>query len=248
MAAASYVPGGWLGLIRQGTAVILDPATPAPLVSTVWDLLAKDPDAAEVLHAVTGGFGAQLSASPCFGIIGFSDSLRVFLRGDIDLTVRLPSGPVHLDGRNVSTWTERWLDAPEWFSVDVPAAAEAHPELVVAALHTELPVVAGTVLLQSLRISVNESGGGLRDRLETAAPPNAAPPTAPSSAAPPVEASAETIVAPGEDISLPAGPEQETSAETVAGLQETVTGHTETGAATAATLPGDSPATELTSS
>src|SRR6476661_9264188 len=81
MAAASYVPGGWLGLIRQGTAVILDPATPAPLVSTVWDLLAKDPDAAEVLHAVTGGFGAQLSASPCFGIIGFSDSLRVFLRG-----------------------------------------------------------------------------------------------------------------------------------------------------------------------
>ncbi|MFF2316706.1 hypothetical protein ACFVTE_10590 [Arthrobacter sp. NPDC058097] len=249
MAAASYVPGGWLGLIRQGTAVILDPATPAPLVSTVWDLLAKGPDAAEVLHAVTGGFGAPLSASPCFGIIGFSGSLRVFLRGDVDLTVQLASGPVKLDGRNVTTWTERWLDAPESFSVDVPAAAEAHPEGPAAALHTELPVVEGTVLLQSLRVSVTESGGSRSDRPDTAAPSAAAPSAAaPSTAATTFEASAETIAAPGEDISLTAEPEPEASAETVAGLQETVTGFTETGAASAGTLPEDSPATELTGS
>jgi hypothetical protein len=239
MAAASYLPGGWLGLIRQGTAVILDPATPAPQVSRVWDLLAKGPDAAEVLHAVTGGFGVPLSASPCFGIIGFSDSLRVFLRGDIDLTVQLPSGPVKLDGRNVTTWTERWMDAPESFSVDVPAAAGAHPELPAAALHAaELPVVEGTVLLQSLRVSVIESGGGPPDRPEPAA-------TSPA-AATPLEASAETIVAPGEAVSLAAEPEQEASAETVAGLQETVTGYAE--AAAAGTLPEDSPATELTGS
>jgi hypothetical protein len=241
MAAASYVPGGWLGLIRQGTAVILDPATPAPLVSTLWDLLAKGPDTAEVLHAVTGGFGAPLSASPCFGIIGFSDSLRVFLRGDIDLTVQLPSGPVKLDGRNVTTWTERWLDAPESFSVDVPAAAGAHPELPTAALHTaELPVVEGTVLLQSLRVGVIESGGRPLEQREIAAPSTAA--------ATPLEASAETIVAPREDMSLAVEPEQEASAETVAGLQETVTGYTESGPAAAGTPPEDSPAAELTGS
>jgi hypothetical protein len=241
MAAASYVPGGWLGLIRQGTAVILDPATPAPLVSTLWDLLAKGPDTAEVLHAVTGGFGAPLSASPCFGIIGFSDSLRVFLRGDIDLTVQLPSGPVKLDGRNVTTWTERWLDAPESFSVDVPAAAGAHPELPTAALHTaELPVVEGTVLLQSLRVGVIESGGRPLEQREIAAPSTAA--------ATPLELSAETIVAPREDMSLAVEPEQEASAETVAGLQETVTGYTESGPAAAGTPPEDSPAAELTGS
>jgi hypothetical protein len=241
MAAASYVPGGWLGLIRQGTAVILDPATPAPLVSTLWDLLAKGPDTAEVLHAVTGGFGAPLSASPCFGIIGFSDSLRVFLRGDIDLTVQLPSGPVKLDGRNVTTWTERWLDAPESFSVDVPAAAGAHPELPTAALHTaELPVVEGTVLLQSLRVGVIESGGRPLEQREIAAPSTAA--------ATPLEASAETIVAPREDMSLAVEPEQEASAETVAGLQETVTGYTESGPAAAGTPPEDSSAAELTGS
>ncbi|MFC9351106.1 hypothetical protein [Arthrobacter sp. NPDC057013] len=250
MAAASYVPGGWLGLIRQGTAVILDPATPAPLVSTVWDLLAKGQNAAEILHAVTGGFGAPLSASPCFGIIGFSDSLRVFLRGDIDLTVQLPSGSVKLDGRNVTTWTERWLEAPERFSVEVPAAAGAHPELPEAALHTadlrtaELPLIEGAVLLQSLRVSVTKPGGSPPGRPEPVAMSTAAPSTAEA----PLEASAETIVAPGEDVSLAAEPEQEASAETVAGLQETVTGYTETGAAAAGTLPGDSPATELTGS
>ncbi|MFE4837137.1 hypothetical protein ACFRAU_20980 [Arthrobacter sp. NPDC056691] len=240
MAAASYVPGGWLGLIRSGTAVILDPDTPAPLVSTVWDLLAKGPDAAEVLHAMTGGFGAPLSASPWFGIIGFSDSLRVFLRGDIDLTVQLPSGPVNLDGRNVTTWTERWLDAPEWFSVAVPAAApprsgSSEPgsladtraaEMPAAAVPaTGLPLMEGAVLLQSLRISVTGPGGTPSDRLETAAT---------SAAAASGEASAETMVVPGDEISLAPEPE-EVSAETVAGLQETVTGFT--GAAAAGTQP-----------
>ncbi|WP_314192780.1 hypothetical protein [uncultured Arthrobacter sp.] len=233
MAAASYVPGGWLGLIRSGTAVILDPATPAPLVSTVWDLLAKGPDASEVLHAVAGGFGAPLSASPWFGIIGFSDSLRVFLRGEIDLTVQLPSGPVNLDGRNVTTWTERWLDAPEWFSVAVPEAASAQSGpsvsgpvagMPAAALPVaELPVVEGAVLLQSLRVSVTGPGGAPSFRPETAAPETAVPETAaPAMSAAPMSVAATTL---------------EVSAETVAGLQETVTGFTETGAASAGTLP-----------
>jgi len=260
MAAASYVPGGWLGLIRSGTAVILDPATPATLVSTVWDLLAKGPDAAEILHAVTGGFGAPLSASPWFGIIGFSDSLRVFLRGDIDLTVQLPSGPVNLDGRNVTTWTERWLDTPEWFSVAVPEAASGQsapsgPGSVAgkpagALPVAELPVVEGAMLLQSLRVSVTGPGQALSFRPETAAP-------------------AMSVAATSAAAMSVAATSMEASAETVAGLQETVTGFTETGAAAAGTLPEevlseeapsqdappeeslsreDSPATEFTSS
>ena len=160
----------------------------------------NSPDAAEVLHAVTGGFGAPLSASPWFGIIGFSDSLRVFLRGDIDLTVQLPSGPVNLDGRNVTTWTERWLEAPEWFSVSTPGAAS---------LLSELPVVEGAVLLQSLRVSVAGSVGAL--------PAGAGPAGAlPAGALP-----AATHTA----VELPAAPEAEAayaevSAETVVGLTE----------------------------
>ncbi|PNH86588.1 hypothetical protein [Arthrobacter sp. AFG20] len=201
MAAASYVPGGWLGLIRSGTAVILDPATPAPLVGTVWDLLETSPDAAEVLHAVTGGFGAPLSASPWFGIIGFSDSLRVFLRGDIDLTVQLPSGPVNLDGRNVTTWTERWLDAPEWFSVSAPAGA--------ASRQSELPVVEGAVLLQSLRVNIAGSVAAL--------PVGAVPAGAVPAGALPAgtHTAAELSVAPEAEAAY-----SEVSAETMVGLTE----------------------------
>src|SRR6476620_671179 len=120
MTAANYVPGTWLGLVRSGTAVILGPDTPAPLVSTMWNLLGDGPEVHDVLHAVTSGFGVPLSRTPWFGIVGFRESLRVFLRGDLDLTVQLPGGPVELDGRNVTTWTERWLDAPEWLSLTVP--------------------------------------------------------------------------------------------------------------------------------
>ncbi|MBT2548505.1 FHA domain-containing protein [Arthrobacter sp. ISL-65] len=240
MAAASYVPGGWLGLIRSGTAVILDPATPAPLVSTVWDLLEKSPDAAEVLHAVTGGFGAPLSASPWFGIIGFSDSLRVFLRGDIDLTVQLPSGPVNLDGRNVTTWTERWLDAPEWFSVSAPAGA--------ASRLSELPVVEGAVLLQSLRVSV---AGSLR-ALPVGAPPAGALPGGTHTAAA-LPAGTQTAAA------LSAAPEaeppySEVSAETMVGLTEDASVEAEEPEAAAPAIEppaqGDEhePAAELTGS
>jgi hypothetical protein len=213
MAAASYVPGGWLGLIRSGTAVILDPATPAPLVSTVWDLLETSPDAAEVLHAVTGGFGAPLSASPWFGIIGFSDSLRVFLRGDIDLTVQLPSGPVNLDGRNVTTWTERWLDAPEWFSVSAPGGA--------ASRQSELPVVEGAVLLQSLRVSIAGSvaalpAGALPAGTHAGTHTAAEPSVAPEAAAAYSEVSAETMVGLTEDASVEAEEPEEPEAAVAA--------------------------------
>ena len=247
MAAASYVPGGWLGLIRSGTAVILDPATPAPLVSTVWDLLENSPDAAEVLHALTGGFGAPLSASPWFGIIGFSDSLRVFLRGDIDLTVQLPSGPVNLDGRNVTTWTERWLEAPEWFSVSTPGAAS---------LLSELPVVEGAVLLQSLRVSVAGSvgalpaGAGPAGALPAGALPAATHtavelPAAPEAEAAYAEVSAETVVGLTEDASVEAE-ELEEPAEPEAAVAEIETPAHGDEHEPAAELTGS--ATEFTSS
>jgi hypothetical protein len=157
---------------------------------------------------VTGGFSAPLSASPWFGIIAFSDSLRVFLRGDIDLTVQLRSGPVTLDGRNVITWTERWLDAPEWFSVSAPAGS-------ASLLLSELPVAEGAVLLQSLRVSVTGSIGALPGGAVPAAaePAGALPagthtaaelPVPPEAEAAYSEVSAETMVGLTEDASVEA--------------------------------------------
>lgn len=156
MTAANYAPGTWIGLVRSGTAVLLGPEAPPELVRTLWTLLQDRPEVHDVLHAVTGGLGVPLSSCPSFGIIGFRESLRVFLRGDLDLRVQQQSGTVELDGRNVTTWTERWLDSPEWFSLTVPGAPGKPGEPGTL----ELPVAEGVVLLRSLHVDVTGKAAG----------------------------------------------------------------------------------------
>ncbi|MFJ5697791.1 hypothetical protein [Arthrobacter sp. NPDC093139] len=228
MTAASYAPGSWFGILRSGTAVILGPESEPALVRKVWGLLQGQPEVHEVLHAVTGGLGAPLSRCPQFGIIGFRESLRVFLRGDLDLTVHLEGGMVALDGRNVTTWTERWLDSPEWFSLTIPGApggqaglrSSTAPELPAL----ELPVGEGVFLLQALRLAMAGDGTGAGGGAGAAAVTLAA-----------VEASSETMAAlPVATVEAAAGPEPAVAGEAVsdetsyqAVSDETVSGQAE---------------------
>ncbi|XAS67894.1 FHA domain-containing protein [Micrococcaceae bacterium Sec5.7] len=155
MVASNYISGSWLGIVRSRTAVVLRADTTPALVQSLWELLETGPEVHEVLHAVTRSFGVSLAKVPPFGIVDFQDSLGVFLRGDIDLTVQLPTGPVELNGRDVTTWTERWLLAPEWYSLTVPGEATGS---------VELPLSEGVVLLQGLRVAVAGAGNGARGR------------------------------------------------------------------------------------
>jgi hypothetical protein len=123
--------------------VLLPPATPPALVDSLWELLAGEPEAHEVLHAVTSASSGSLAQIPWFGIVDFRDSLRVFLRGDIELTAQLAAGAVELNGRDVTTWTERRLSDPKWCKVAVPGDAAGA---------TELPLGEGVVLLQRLTV------------------------------------------------------------------------------------------------
>lgn len=141
MAANNYVPGTWHGIVRSRTAVLLGPDTPPQLVHSLWALLESGPEVHELLHAVTSSFGVSLAQIPPFGIVDFKDTLRVFLRGDIDLTVQLSGGPLELHGRDVTTWAERHLAAPEWYRISVPGDETAGQAL---------PLQDGVVLLQSL--------------------------------------------------------------------------------------------------
>ncbi len=143
MVSSSYTPGTWLGVVRSGTAVLLAPATPPALVDSLWELLAREPEVHEVLHAVTSASSGSLAQIPWFGIVEFRDSLRVFLRGDIELTAQLAAGPVELNGSDVTTWTERRLSAPESYKVSVPGDPAGA---------AELPLGEGVVLLQSLTV------------------------------------------------------------------------------------------------
>src|SRR6476469_3675359 len=107
MTGASYPPATWRGIVRSGTAVLLAPETPAELAGAIWDLLGSRPEPHEVLAAVTSSSGGSLTRIPSFGILAFNGSLRVFLRGNLDLRVEQPGGAVDLDGRDVTTWNER---------------------------------------------------------------------------------------------------------------------------------------------
>lgn len=144
MERTSYVPGSWLGVVRSGIAVLLGPGTLPALARAVWDLLADRPAVHEVLHAVTSSSGGSLASIPSFGILDFNGSLRVFLRGDLDLTVVEPDGAVELNGRDVTTWNERRFALPARCTLAIPGAGEAGLP--------ELPLAEGVILLQSLTL------------------------------------------------------------------------------------------------
>lgn len=229
MASADYAPGGWFGIVRSETAVILGPESQPALVRNIWDLLEGGPEVHEVLHAVTGGLGVPLSHLPRFGIISFRGSLRVFLRGDLQLNVQLPTGPVQLDGRNVTTWTERLLDSPQAFTLAAPGAEQDLPGREFPVQGTGLPVTEGVVLLQALRADL--AGTGSTDL--PASPAGASRKASPAEASPAASPKASPDVL------------QEVSPETIAGPPETTFegGSLDAAAPDVPALPATEPAT-----
>ncbi|MGJ3192348.1 FHA domain-containing protein [Paenarthrobacter sp. FR1] len=163
-----YQRGEWFGVVRNGTVVLLGPDTPHALIDTVWELLASAPEAHEVLHEVTDAFGVSLSRIPPFGIIDVKDALRVFLRGDLELLVQLPSGTEQITGRDVTTWTERRLPGVASYSLRIgegsrPLNSSASnssprnsPTLDSPSLNS-LPLTEGVVLLAALEVGTSES-------------------------------------------------------------------------------------------
>ncbi|BCW35397.1 hypothetical protein StoSoilA2_14530 [Arthrobacter sp. StoSoilA2] len=159
---ARYQRGDWFGVIRQGTVVLLGPDTPPALIDSVWDLLASAPEAHEVLHEVTEAFGVSLSRIPPFGIIDSKDALRVFLRGDLELVVKMSAGEEVLSGRDVTTWTERRLTAADSYVLRIGAGTRSSSvpaDLGIPARPGEtstpdgsLPLGEGVVLLASLEV------------------------------------------------------------------------------------------------
>lgn len=150
MTGASYIPGGWLGIVRSRTAVLLGPEAPAELAGALWELLAGRPEPHEVLAAVTSSSGGSLIRIPSFAILDFNGSLRVFLRGDVDLTVEQPGGAVDLDGRDVTTWNERKFVMPGTCTLGIADGGAAGAGVPQHSARPELPLGEGVVLLRSL--------------------------------------------------------------------------------------------------
>ncbi|MEV7637852.1 FHA domain-containing protein [Pseudarthrobacter enclensis] len=153
MTGTSYVPGDWLGIVRSRTAVVLGPDTAPGLSEEVWNLLAGKPEVYEVLQAITGSAGGDLSRIPPFAILDFTGPLRVFLRGTLELSVDTPDGTVDLDGRDVTTWSERSFAAPGAGTLSIPGAGTGS--------RLPLRLAEGMVLLQSLHLGADLGHGAL---------------------------------------------------------------------------------------
>ncbi|MFJ4168955.1 hypothetical protein ACIPY3_05545 [Paenarthrobacter sp. NPDC089714] len=157
---ARYGQGDWFGVVRQGTVVLLGPDTPASLIEAVWSVLASAPEAHEVLHEVTDAFGVSLSRIPPFGIIDAKDGLRVFLRGDLELTVQstgMPSGSggEQVSGRDVTTWTERRFSSADAYSLRIVSSTTAggSPPLLDG---SNLPLLEGVVRLSGVDVVLTD--------------------------------------------------------------------------------------------
>lgn len=180
-AQLSYLPGDWLGIIRGGTVVLLPPDTGRSLAEPLWALLGRSPEIHEVLDAVTAASGGSLFRLPWFGVVGLRAPLRVFLRGEIDLTVRLDGGTTtELSGRDVTTWTERRLPAAEGFEAVLPAAAGDSAAAAVGA-GDRLPLAEGVVMLRGLVCTLD---GGTPGTAQTPAALETSATMAPAVAAP----------------------------------------------------------------
>ncbi|MGG5174088.1 FHA domain-containing protein [Pseudarthrobacter sp. J1763] len=155
MVSSSYTTGQWFAMVREGHVVLLGPNTEPNIIGKIWELLGTAPEVHQILNGVTSSFGRELTSIPSFAIVDFRDSLRVFLRGEIDLSVRLESGSVELSGRQVTTWSERWLAQPISFELkpqadsQVPGSASQ-----LGYLPLTLPLIEGVVRLAGLSVTV----------------------------------------------------------------------------------------------
>lgn len=170
MTGTSYVPGTWLGIVRSHTAVILGPDTPQALADSVWNLIAGKTEVYEVLQAITGSAGGNLSRIPPFAILDFTGPLRVFLRGGLELSVETPEGPADLNGRDVTTWSERSFAVPGACTLMIPGAGETG--------QPELRLGEGMVLLQAIRLGADAGQGALEAPSAAAVPDGGSVPDA----------------------------------------------------------------------
>ncbi|WP_144629170.1 FHA domain-containing protein [Arthrobacter woluwensis] len=111
-----YRQGPWLYVLRNGIAVVVSPDAGTERIQQLWELLGRNPSVDQLLNEVTRSFGTSVTGLPDFAVVDHRDSLRVFLRGD--LQVRTLDGSGHeVHGRGVTTWNERTLPSSDTFEI-----------------------------------------------------------------------------------------------------------------------------------
>jgi hypothetical protein len=183
MAAITYCPGPWLGLVRGGTIVLLEQSAREDVVMAVWDVLGTQPAPESVLGSVVSGYGMDLASIPQFAIVSFQDKLHAILRGDVILNSDGVGTSTELSGAGVTTWTERLLPAQELFDLVINDGRDGGGRW--------LPLAEGIVQLGGIRVGEDTTASPA----EPAAGPVAAAPG--TDEAPEPKAEPEPVQQPG---------------------------------------------------
>lgn len=107
-----YEAGTAHTLVRGGAVVVLPEPSGSALVESLWDQLGHEPGVVEVLQVLTAAFGSGLRTLPPFAVAVVVDRrVHVAVRGDLVVGLEHEGdGVLHVDGVDVTTWSERVVD------------------------------------------------------------------------------------------------------------------------------------------
>ncbi|MFK4835436.1 FHA domain-containing protein, partial [Microbacterium sp. ZW T2_14] len=137
-----YAPGNTPVAVTPRGFAVLEVGASAALLARIRALLADGRGLGGVIEALTGAYGASLTAIPAFAVaLEEADGVRVAVRGDFAFDVDATT-PERVSGAGVTTWTERVI--PGVTRVALITADDA------ASAPAELEIVDGIVLVAGL--------------------------------------------------------------------------------------------------
>lgn len=164
-----YDTGSAFGFVRGGAIVVLPEGATSDLVRTLWDGIDAagdgDVEVIEVIQLLTVALGATLRNMPPFAVAVVSGRrVQVAVRGEVSVTLDTATDRIHVDGDDVSTWSERLLEEVETLSVqlgvDEASDLAAGPGQVSLA---GLPLTGGVVLMSRIVRDLVAAPASVRD-------------------------------------------------------------------------------------
>ncbi|MFE5409652.1 FHA domain-containing protein [Microbacterium sp. NPDC056569] len=132
-----YAPGTTPVAVTPRAFAVLESGASAALLTRIRALLADGRGLGGVIEALTGAYGASLTAIPAFAVaLAEGDGVRVAVRGDFAFDVDAAASE-RVSGTGVTTWTERVIPGAVRVALatsgsDVPAEFEIADGIVLA--------------------------------------------------------------------------------------------------------------------
>ncbi|KJL43848.1 FHA domain-containing protein [Microbacterium trichothecenolyticum] len=132
-----YAPGTTPVAVTPRGFAVLEPGASASLLARIRSVLADGRGFGGVIEALTGAYGASLTAIPAFAVaLADGDGIRVAVRGDFAFDVDAAASE-RVSGAGVTTWTERVIPGAVRVALttpgsDTPAEFEIADGIVLA--------------------------------------------------------------------------------------------------------------------